>query len=156
MRRLAIAMNDLKVVRVEMAVCPDVNFYLQNRKRAQIARLEQQFGKRVVISSDLTVSLDEVRFSLFDARDVQVYLTELGMTPPGVTNPVTRPARQSGGRFRPPGRGQRDDRNQRGQGQRPVRQPPQGAAKIPIATMTTSTMLKMRSTAATARWMSRK
>ncbi len=33
MRRLAIAMNDLKVVRVEMTVFPDVSFYLQNKKR---------------------------------------------------------------------------------------------------------------------------
>jgi hypothetical protein len=127
MRRLAIAMNDLKVVRVEMTVSPDVSFYLQNKKRAQIVRLEEQFGKRVIISSDSTVGLDEARLALFDARDAQVYLAELGMTPPGVTNPVTRPARQPGGRFRPTGRGQRDDRNQRGQDQRPQRQPPPNA-----------------------------
>lgn len=113
MRRLAIAMNDLKVARVEMAVSPDVNFYLQNKKRAQIVGLEDHFGKRVVISSDPTVGLDEAKLSLFDARDVQVYLDELGMAAPGVTNPVTRHARQSGGRLRPPGRGQRDDRGPR-------------------------------------------
>ncbi len=83
----------------------------------------------MIISSDPTVGLDEARFALFDARDAQVYLAELGMVPPGATNPVTRPARQSGGRFRPSGRGQRDDRNQRGRDQRPQRQPPPSAAE---------------------------
>ena len=83
MRRLAIAVNDLKVVRVEMTVCPDVAFYLQNKKREQIVNLEKQFNKRVVIRSDPTVALDEARLDLFDARDVRVYLADLGMAPPG-------------------------------------------------------------------------
>src|SRR4029077_9789606 len=33
MRRLAIASNDKRVARVELAICPDVAFYLLNRKR---------------------------------------------------------------------------------------------------------------------------
>src|SRR5436853_7095594 len=37
MRRLAIASNDQRVARVELAVCPDVQFYLLNRKRRQIS-----------------------------------------------------------------------------------------------------------------------
>src|SRR2546430_10294294 len=40
MRRLAIAANDLKVARVELAGCPDVSFYLLNKKRPQLAMLE--------------------------------------------------------------------------------------------------------------------
>src|SRR5688572_21068988 len=40
MRRLAIAANDLKVARVELSCCPEVAFYLLNRKRAQISELE--------------------------------------------------------------------------------------------------------------------
>src|SRR6185312_14244111 len=37
MRRLAIAVYDQRVVRVEMSVCSDVAFYLQNKKRRQLA-----------------------------------------------------------------------------------------------------------------------
>src|SRR5260370_34846416 len=40
MRRLAIAANDQRVSRVELAVCPEVGFYLQSKKRASIAGLE--------------------------------------------------------------------------------------------------------------------
>jgi ribonuclease E len=123
MRRLQIAMNDLKVARVEMTVCPDVNFYLQNRKRGQIVRLEDQFKKRVIIRSDPTVAMDDVRLELFDSRDSHVYLEELGMAAPMAPHPADTRGRQGGGRFRPPGRNQRDDRNQRGQ-QRPHRLPP--------------------------------
>jgi hypothetical protein len=124
MRRLAIAMNDLKVARVELTVCPDVNFYLQNRKRARIARLEEQFNKTVIVRADPSVALDEARLDLFDARDARVYLDELGMSPPTGVPGSQRPSRQGGGRFRSQGRGPRDDRNQRGQQQRPYRQPP--------------------------------
>ncbi len=81
MRRLAIAMNDLKVVRVEMTVCPDVAFYLQNKKREQIVNLEKQFNKRVVVRSDPAIALDEAKLDLFDSRDVRVYLADLGMRP---------------------------------------------------------------------------
>ena len=119
MRRLAIAMNDLKVVRVEMTVCPEVAFYLQNKKRAQIVNLERHFNKRVSIRSDTTVALDEAKLDLFDARDVRVYLTDLGMAPPELAHTTTRPGR-GGGRFRPEQR--RDQRP--GQGGRPERRPP--------------------------------
>ena len=46
MRRLAIAINDLKVARVELTVAPDVSYYLQNKKRAPIAELEAKRNKR--------------------------------------------------------------------------------------------------------------
>jgi ribonuclease E len=118
MRRLAIAINDAKVVRVELTVCPDVNFYLQNRKRGQIADLERQFGKRVVIRTDATIGLDETKIDLFDSRDALVYLEMLGMAVP--TTPHTT---QLGHRAPPPrieqGRG-RDGRR----GQPPQRQGP--------------------------------
>src|SRR5437773_533184 len=52
MRRLAIAIGDLRVQRVELTVCPEVSYYLQNRKRRQIAPLEDQADKRVTIRSD--------------------------------------------------------------------------------------------------------
>src|ERR671913_1200663 len=46
MRRLAIASADLKVARVELSVCPDVSFYLLNKKRQAIAELEAQYKKK--------------------------------------------------------------------------------------------------------------
>src|SRR6476469_1094108 len=65
MRRLAIALHDQRVSRVELAVCPDVNFYLQNRKRGALAELEGQTGKRIVVRQDPSVALDDVRMELF-------------------------------------------------------------------------------------------
>ncbi|MGD0770070.1 MAG: Rne/Rng family ribonuclease [Tepidisphaeraceae bacterium] len=124
MRRLAISMNDLKVAQVEMTVCPDVAFYLQNRKRAQIVKLEEQFNKKVVIRSDIAVALDEARFELFDAHNSHVYLQELGMAPPALSHPAPRPGRGGDARFRqPPPR--RDQRQSRGPDLRPYRRPPE-------------------------------
>src|SRR5260221_10911104 len=76
MRRLATAMNDLKVQRVELAVCPEVSFYLQNKKRHQIAELEEKLKKRLIIRPDPALGLDEMKLELFDARDGLVFLQE--------------------------------------------------------------------------------
>src|SRR4051812_25485204 len=77
MRRLAIAAHDERVVRVELAVSQEVSFYLQNRKRTELARLESESGKPVVVRVDGALGLDESRFDLFDARDGLVFLPEL-------------------------------------------------------------------------------
>src|SRR3954463_6299439 len=69
MRRLAIGAHDERVVRVELAVCPDVAFYLQNKKRAEITALEQESGKRVIVRGDAAMGLDESKFELYDSRD---------------------------------------------------------------------------------------
>src|SRR3954469_12831458 len=82
MRRLAIALNDLKVARAELSVCPDVSFYLLNKKRGSIARLEERTNKKIMIRTDQSLGLDEMKFELFDARDGLVILEELGMTMP--------------------------------------------------------------------------
>src|SRR5688572_3325795 len=107
MRRISIAINDLKVARVELAVCPDVSFYLQNKKRSALTALEQQYKKRVVVKSDQTLGLDEMKLELFDARDGAVIIEELGMvlSPPPH---VTQLGRRGGGR------GRFDDRRPRG------------------------------------------
>src|SRR5690606_25933708 len=81
MRRLAIAIHDDRVQRVEIAVCSDVAYYLQNRKRGAIARLEQNTGKRVIIKVEPQLALDEVRFDLYDQREGLVFLDALGMSP---------------------------------------------------------------------------
>src|SRR5260221_13080690 len=64
MRRLAIAAHDQRVARVELAVSPEVAFYFQNRKRAQLARLEQETHKSILIRHEQSLALDEVKFDL--------------------------------------------------------------------------------------------
>src|SRR5665213_2611715 len=61
MRRLAIAIHDAKVARVELAVNPDVAFSLQNKKRQSLANLEWDTRKRILIRGDATLGLDEMR-----------------------------------------------------------------------------------------------
>ena len=120
MRRLRIAINDQRVQRVELSVCPDVAFYLQNKKRQQLAELEDRYNKRIVIRTEPALGLDEMRVDLFDTREGLVYLEELGMVPqpPHTTQLGTRPAQH-------PQRGRgRDDRARRGV-QPPQRRPPQ-------------------------------
>src|SRR5436305_6291949 len=55
MRRLAIAVSDNRVVRVELSVCPDVSFYLLNKKRTQISEMETRTNKRVIVRTDPTL-----------------------------------------------------------------------------------------------------
>src|SRR5258708_13924336 len=126
MRKLAIALNDLKVARAELSVCPDVSFYLLNKKRGSIARLEERTNKKILIRTDATLGLDELKFELFDARDGLVILEELGMslpTHPHTTQLGTRPAGQHGR-----GGGRQDHRAggrpQGGRDQRGRRAPP--------------------------------
>ena len=110
MRRLAIAIHDQRVQRVELSVCPEVAFYLQNKKRSQLAQLEHETGKRIVIRTDPVLGLDEMRVDLFDSREGLVFIEELGMLPqpPHTTQLGTRA-------HHPPqrGRGGRDDRHRR-------------------------------------------
>ena len=120
MRRLAIAIHDQRVQRVELAVCPDVAFYLQNKKRQQLTNLELENRKRIIVRSEQGLGLDEMRLDLFDSREGLIYIEELGMAmsqPPHVTQLGTRPQP-----LPPRGRGGRDDR--RGRGGPPHRIPP--------------------------------
>jgi hypothetical protein len=107
MRKLAIAINDQRVSRVELAVCPDVALYLLNKKRAQLAELENETKKRVVIRHDSLLGLDELRLQLFDTREGLVFLESLGMSPHD--QPGAPPPRGQGRHDRRGGR--RDDRH---------------------------------------------
>lgn len=104
MRRLAIAINDLKVHRIELAVCPSVEQVLANRKRAQLAALEDRYHKRITVRADVGLAMDEIRLDLYDSREGLVFLDALGQTPP--TGAPTS------------GRGQRHDRRHRRDGHR--------------------------------------
>ncbi len=123
MRKLAIAACDGKVVRIELGVSPDVANALLNKKRRALADLEDQCGKKIVIRSDISLGLDELRMSLFDIRDGLVVLDELGMTiaQPGHVTQLGKRAGGGGRNDRSNNRrdGQRDDRNRNNAGQRP-------------------------------------
>lgn len=122
MRRLAIAVHDDRVARVELSVNSDVSYYLLNKKRSALSQLEEQAGKRIVVGTDASLGLDEMRLSLFDNRDGVVIIEELaniGQTVPHKNQLNTRSAQQQQ-RGRQGGRGR--DRDQRGRG----RQEPQG------------------------------
>jgi ribonuclease E len=111
MRRLAIAAHDERVVRIELAVHPEAAFYLQNRKRAALANLENETNKPVLVRTDDSLALDEAKLELYDARDGKIYIAELGMSPEQPQGPRRHqqhgapPAGKPGGR---PGRGDRD------------------------------------------------
>src|SRR2546423_5749343 len=81
MRRLAIASHDARISRIELTTCPEVSYYLLNRKRQQLAELEAETKKRIVIRQDPTVALDDIRMELYDNRDGLVFISELGMHP---------------------------------------------------------------------------
>src|SRR5688500_18298438 len=112
MRRLAIGMNDLKVVRAELGVCPDVAFYLNNKKRRTLGELESQTGKKILIRSEPTLGLDEMRLDLYDNRDGLVLIpelsdvltshahtTQLGIRPQGHTSQNRAPPGAPAGRL---------------------------------------------------------
>src|SRR5437762_6867132 len=66
MRRLAIASHDARISRIELTTCPEVSYYLLNRKRRQLADLEAETTERIVIRQDPTVALDDIRMELYD------------------------------------------------------------------------------------------
>ncbi len=115
MRRLAIAANDQRVFRIELAVCPEVAFYLQNKKRATLAALEQHWRKRIMIKTDPNLGMDAMTLELYDSRDGLVFLEELGMTPQVAAGaPMARPPLPQGAH-----RGDRRDQRPRGRDDRP-------------------------------------
>ncbi len=81
-RKLRIAAADLAVVRILVGVHPEVASFMLNRKRAEIATLEDETQKRVIITADTSLPMDEVKFELYDARDGYIYIAELGMAFP--------------------------------------------------------------------------
>jgi ribonuclease E len=115
MRRMAIALNDQRVQRVELGVCPDVAFYLQNKKRQQLAQLESITGKRLLIRSEPLLGLDQMRLDLYDTRDSLIIIEELSTfseQPPHTTQLATRPANLPANQRQ--GRRGRNDRQQQG------------------------------------------
>jgi ribonuclease E len=124
MRRLAIAAHDPRVNRIELTVCSDVGVYVLNKKRQQLTALESHTKKRIVVRQDIQLGLDEVKLALFDARDGNVYVQELGMEPGDANDDSRR---------RPLPQGRPNGRDRRPQHGRPLpasrNGPPNGAAR---------------------------
>ncbi len=127
MRKLGIALHDLKVVRAQLSIYPEVASYLLNKKRAALADLEARTGKKVVIISDITLGLDEQKFELLDSRDGLVILEEIGMTPPVLLHAKDQRGGRPGPAARQGGRGPRqNDRHSRPDNRRDQRGRPGG------------------------------
>jgi ribonuclease E len=127
MRKLGIALHDLKVVRAQLSIYPEVASYLLNKKRASLAALEARTGKKVVIIADISLGLDEQKFELLDSRDGLVVLEEIGMTPPVMLHGKDHrgrpaPAARQGGRGGP----RQNDRQSRPDNRRDQRGRPGG------------------------------
>ncbi len=122
----------LRVQRIDLAVCPDVDFYLQNRKRAAIAGIESACNKRILIRTDGALAMDDVRFTLYDARDGMVYLESLGMVSPAAAAAAGRGAPHGPHRQPAPARGEQHGR-QRPQDERRHRREPEPEERFDIA-----------------------
>ncbi|MGN6504579.1 MAG: Rne/Rng family ribonuclease, partial [Tepidisphaeraceae bacterium] len=106
MRKLRIGLDDAAVVRVQLAVHPDVAIYLLNKKRNELAELEEATEKKIAIVPETGLAMDEVKFELYDSRDGYIYIAELGMALPAVHHQQRQGGQQRQGRDRDRGRDQ--------------------------------------------------
>jgi ribonuclease E len=72
MRSLKVALDKEETEQVEVNVSTQVAFDIQNRKRHEIAQIELDTGKRVVIRGDAMLGLDEVSYRRLDRNDRQI------------------------------------------------------------------------------------
>jgi ribonuclease E len=73
-RKIRSAVSRKHVDRVEVAAHPTVATHLQNTKRADIAALEDTYGKGILIRSESSQNPDEVKFEAFGKRGGKVEL----------------------------------------------------------------------------------
>lgn len=78
-RRLAVVLYRNDVAEVELVVSPDVAFQLLNRRRAQLVRLEQHYGKAVMVRVRQGGRLDAVDIEARDERGGRIDL-DVGVT----------------------------------------------------------------------------
>ncbi len=106
MRKLAIAAQHARVMRIEVACHADAASFILNRKRRQLTTLEADSGKQVLITTDGNLAVDDVQVTLYDDREGLVFIEELGVVPEDREDD-----RGGRGRRRRRGRGRdRDDR----------------------------------------------
>ncbi|MEM9753070.1 MAG: ribonuclease E/G, partial [Planctomycetota bacterium] len=69
MRRLALVMHRDDVARIELTISPDVAFHILNRKRGELVKLEEKYGKPVMVRVGGS-TLDFVNISALSAKGV--------------------------------------------------------------------------------------
>jgi ribonuclease E len=114
MRLLQLAAHRDYINRLEVGVHEHVAHYLLNRKRGEIARLEEGSGKQILVRIKPSVAPEHVDFLSFDANNNEVKFL------PFEEPKVIRPRRERGERGERGGRGRGDrgDRGDRGRGDR--------------------------------------
>ena len=80
MRRLATAMHDTNVDRVNLTISPDVAFQLLNRKRGSLVGLEKQYGKPVMVRVNGQGPIDYIELVAYDVRGGAVETDDLSQT----------------------------------------------------------------------------
>lgn len=68
MRRLSLAIHRPEVVRVELAISPDVAFQLLNKKRKHLVLLEQKYNATVLVRVHGKTKIDDVEILAYDDR----------------------------------------------------------------------------------------
>lgn len=69
MRRLALVMHRDDVARIELTISPDVAFHILNRKRGELVKLEEKYGKAVMVRVG-GGTVDFVNISAMNAKGV--------------------------------------------------------------------------------------
>jgi len=72
LRRLRELVAGKNVVEIGVSVHPDVNFYLQNKKRGDIMSIEQNSLKRITISARQDFRVEDLEFESFDKDGARV------------------------------------------------------------------------------------
>jgi len=65
---LQLASHRQSIDQVEIQVCPEVAFELQNRRRQAIHELEMKTGKRIVVRAVDGLAPEQLDFSCHDSR----------------------------------------------------------------------------------------
>ncbi len=73
-RMLGLAISKRNVKRIELAVNPEVAYFLLNEKRAQISRMEQDSGTKIAVRPDSDLPARENNLICFDESGIKVKL----------------------------------------------------------------------------------
>ncbi len=74
MRRIQMVIGNKNIMALHLDVSPEVAAFLHNRKRAQLAEMEKNHQKKIIINSNHNFSNDEITFLGYDERDREVKL----------------------------------------------------------------------------------
>jgi Ribonuclease G/E len=82
MRQLQLAAHRGNIQRIEIHVHDDVAGYLSNRKRIEVARLEESQQIQIYITGSRDVSPETMSFSCYDRNNNEIKLLQFDETPP--------------------------------------------------------------------------